>query len=44
MNWAITREAEAVAARAQAVNLHSGALIARLNLEVAKLRRDIRCN
>ncbi|MGO7045815.1 IS66 family transposase [Rhizobium johnstonii] len=38
---AARREAEAVAARAQAVNSHSDALIARLRLEIEKLRRDI---
>ncbi|WP_436089252.1 IS66 family transposase [Pararhizobium sp. LjRoot255] len=35
------REAEAAAARAQAVNSHSDALIARLRLEIEKLKRDI---
>ncbi|WP_410010500.1 IS66 family transposase [Phyllobacterium zundukense] len=35
------REAEAIAARAQAVNAHSDALIARLRLEIEKLKRDI---
>lgn len=34
-------EAEPVAARAQAVNSHSEALIARLRLEIEKLKRDI---
>ncbi|MBB4233428.1 IS66 family transposase [Rhizobium mongolense] len=38
---AARREAEAVAARAQAVNSHSDALIARLRLEIEKLKRDI---
>ncbi|WP_373414614.1 IS66 family transposase [Ensifer aridi] len=38
---AARREAEALAARAQAVNSHSDALIARLRLEIAKLKRDI---
>lgn len=38
---AARREAEAVAARAQAVNSHSDALIARLRLETEKLKRDI---
>nr|WP_246647358.1 IS66 family transposase [Rhizobium laguerreae] len=38
---AARREAEAVAARAQAVNSHSDVLIARLRLEIEKLRRDI---
>nr|QCL10265.1 transposase C of IS166 homeodomain protein [Rhizobium rhizogenes] len=41
---AARREAEAVAARAQAVNSHSDALIARLRLEIEKLRRDIHCS
>lgn len=35
------REAQALAARAQAVNSHSDALIARLRLEIEKLKRDI---
>ncbi|MBP2239418.1 hypothetical protein J2Z31_005965 [Sinorhizobium kostiense] len=35
------REAEALAARAQAVNSHSDALTARLRLEIEKLKRDI---
>jgi len=34
-------EAEALAARAQAVNSHADALIARLRLEIEKLKRDI---
>lgn len=38
---AARREAEALAARAQAVNSHSDALIARLRLEIEKLKRDI---
>jgi transposase len=38
---AARREAEAIAARAQAVNSHSDALIARLRLEIEKLKRDI---
>jgi transposase len=38
---AARREAEAIAARAQAVNAHSDALIARLRLEIEKLKRDI---
>ncbi|MFA1627705.1 IS66 family transposase, partial [Rhizobium mongolense] len=38
---AARREAEAVAARAQAGNSHSDALIARLRLEIEKLKRDI---
>nr|MDZ8097190.1 IS66 family transposase [Nostoc sp. DedSLP01] len=38
---AARREAEAVAARAQAVNAHSDALIARLRLEIEKLKRDV---
>ncbi|WP_292065406.1 IS66 family transposase [Mesorhizobium sp.] len=38
---AARREAEAVAARAQAVNSHSDALIARLRLEIEKLKREI---
>jgi hypothetical protein len=38
---AARRGAEAVAARAQAVNSHSDALIARLRLEIEKLKRDI---
>ncbi|GCA52277.1 transposase C of IS166 homeodomain protein [Sinorhizobium sp. KGO-5] len=38
---AARREAEALAARAQAVNAHSDALIARLRLEIEKLKRDI---
>ncbi|WP_432422081.1 IS66 family transposase [Rhizobium leguminosarum] len=38
---AARREAEAGAARAQAVNSHSDALIARLRLEIEKLKRDI---
>ena len=38
---ATRREAEAIAARAQAVNSHSEALIARLRLEIEKLKRDI---
>lgn len=38
---AARREAEAVAARAQAVNSHSDALIARLRPEIEKLKRDI---
>ncbi|MEI5682078.1 transposase [Mesorhizobium sp. CCNWLW179-1] len=38
---AARREAEAIAARAQAVNAHSDALIARLRLEIEKLNRDI---
>ncbi|WP_436117932.1 IS66 family transposase [Phyllobacterium sp. LjRoot231] len=38
---AARREAEAIAARAQAVNSHSDALIARLKLEIEKLKRDI---
>jgi len=38
---AARRAAEAVAARAQAVNSHSDALIARLRLEIEKLKRDI---
>jgi transposase len=38
---AARREAEAVAARAQAINSHSDALIARLRLEIEKLKRDI---
>jgi DNA relaxase NicK len=38
---AARREAEAVAARVQAVNSHSEALIARLRLEIEKLKRDI---
>jgi transposase/transposase-like protein len=38
---AARREAEAVAARAQAVNPHSDALLARLRLEIEKLKRDI---
>jgi transposase len=38
---AARREAEAVAARALAVNSHSDALIARLRLEIEKLKRDI---
>ncbi|PRD40549.1 IS66 family transposase [Phyllobacterium phragmitis] len=38
---AARREAEAIAARAQAVNAHSDALIARMRLEIEKLRRDI---
>lgn len=38
---AARRDAEAVAARAQAMNSHSDALIARLRLEIEKLKRDI---
>jgi hypothetical protein len=38
---AARREAEALAARAQAVNSHSEALIARLKLEIEKLKREI---
>lgn len=38
---AARREAQALAARAQAVNSHSDALIARLPLEIEKLKRDI---
>ncbi len=38
---AARREAEASAARAQAVNSHADALIARLRLEIEKLRREI---
>ncbi len=38
---AARREAEAVAARAQAVNSHSDALIARLRMDIEKLKRDI---
>ncbi|WP_412177438.1 IS66 family transposase [Mesorhizobium sp. YC-39] len=38
---AARREAEAMAARAQAVNSHSDALIARLRLEIEKLKREI---
>lgn len=38
---AARREAEALAARAQAVNWHSEALIARLKLEIEKLKREI---
>ncbi|QND30465.1 IS66 family transposase [Sinorhizobium meliloti] len=38
---AARREAEALAARAQAVNSHSDALIAGLRLEIEKLKRDI---
>jgi transposase len=38
---AARREAEAIAARAQAVNSHSDVLIARLRLEIEKLKRDI---
>ncbi|MBZ9790866.1 IS66 family transposase [Rhizobium sp. 3T7] len=38
---AARREAEAIAARAQAVNSHSDALIARLRLKIEKLKRDI---
>lgn len=38
---AARREAQALAARAQAVNSHSDALIARLRLEIEKLKRDI---
>ncbi|WP_143565665.1 IS66 family transposase [Sinorhizobium fredii] len=38
---AARREAEGLAARAQAVNSHSDALIARLRLEIEKLKRDI---
>nr|WP_244426256.1 IS66 family transposase [Rhizobium mesoamericanum] len=38
---AARREAEAIAARAQAVNSHSDALIGRLRLEIEKLKRDI---
>lgn len=38
---AARREVEALAARAHAVNSHSEALIARLRLEIEKLKRDI---
>ncbi|TIP57964.1 MAG: IS66 family transposase [Mesorhizobium sp.] len=38
---AARREAQALAARAQAVNSHSDALIARLRLEIEKLKREI---
>ena len=38
---AARREAEALAARAQAVNSHSETLIARLKLEIEKLKREI---
>ncbi|CAN7143727.1 IS66 family transposase [Agrobacterium tumefaciens] len=41
---AARREAEAVAVRAQAVNSHPDALIARLRLEIEKLKRDIHGN
>lgn len=38
---AARRQAQALAARAQAVNSHSDASIARLRLEIEKLKRDI---
>ena len=37
----LRREAEALAARAQAVNTHTDALIASLRLEIEKLKRDL---
>lgn len=37
----LRREAEALAARAQAVNTHADALIASLRLEIEKLKRDL---